>query len=170
MERGLPDTPWHVGYTKKAEDDPRRHKARCIHYADGECYSSRSNYYQKTCGGSSHCGEYSETYEDYRKILEEKKTADEIERDIIEKYKASLKKKKISLAKSDNFICHKSTDDLRRCLVCDERLKKIKFSLKECTYCGMFYVNLQDSTHLDVLQVTKAEEVFLMNVPRKNNL
>lgn len=25
----LSDTPWHVGYTKKDENDPRRHKARC---------------------------------------------------------------------------------------------------------------------------------------------
>mgnify|MGYP003403197891 CR=1 FL=1 len=167
MEGRLPDTPWHVGYAKKAEDDPRRHKVRCIHNVDGKCNSSRSNYYMETCGGSSHCADYSETYEDYKKKLEERKTADEIERENIEKYKASLVKKKSALAKSDSIMCHKSTDDLRRCLVCDEGLKKIKFSLKKCTYCGMYYVNLQDSIELDVLQVVKADDVFLMNVPRK---
>ena len=32
-EKRLPDTPWHVGFVKKEEDDPRRHKARCISYA-----------------------------------------------------------------------------------------------------------------------------------------
>ncbi len=31
----LPDTPWHVGYAKKEESDPRRHKARCIYLKEG---------------------------------------------------------------------------------------------------------------------------------------
>lgn len=170
MDGRLPDTPWHVGYAKKAEDDPRRHKARCIHNLNGECNSSRSNYYKETCGGSSHCGEYSETQEDYQKKLEERKTADEIERKNIDKYKAGLAKKKRELAKSNNIMCHKPTEDIRRCLVCDEGLKKIRYSLKKCSYCGMYYVNLQDSTELDVLQVVKADDVFLMNVPRKKEL
>ena len=49
----LPDTPWHVGYAKKQEDDPRRHKARCIHYRDGQC-GWKANY-SGNCLGSSHC-------------------------------------------------------------------------------------------------------------------
>ena len=49
----LPDTPWHVGYAKKQENDPRRHKARCIHYRDGQC-GWKANYSGK-CIGSSHC-------------------------------------------------------------------------------------------------------------------
>jgi len=167
MEGSLPDTPWHVGYAKKAEDDPRRHKSRCIHNMNGKCNSSRSHYYKGTCGGSSHCEEYSETYEDYKKKAEERKTVEEIEHDNIEKYKAGLIRKKSSIAKSNNIMCYKPTDQLRKCLVCDESLKKIKFSLKKCTFCGMFYVNLQDSTELEVLEVVRAEEVFLMNVPRK---
>lgn len=170
MDGRLPDTPWHVGYAKKAEDDPRRHKARCIHYVNGECNSSRSHYYRETCGGSSHCGEYSETYEDYRKKLKERRTADEIERENIEKYKAGLDKKKRELAKSDNILCYKPTDYIRKCLVCDEKLKKIKYSLKKCGFCGMYYVDIQDSTNLEVLQLVKADDVFLMNLPEKRKM
>ena len=40
-EKRLPDTPWHVGFVKKEEDDPRRHKARCIYYAEGVCYQGK---------------------------------------------------------------------------------------------------------------------------------
>ncbi len=167
MDRRLPDTPWHVGYTKKDEDDPRRHKARCIHNVDGECRSTRSNYYKETCGGSSHCDEYSETAEDYKKLLEERKTADEIERDNIEKYKASLEPKKRKLARTENALSHKPTSDLRRCLVCDEGLRKVKYSLKKCSYCGMYYVDIQESTMSEILDIIKADEVFLMNIPKQ---
>lgn len=31
----------------------------------------------------------------------------------------------------------------------------------------MYYVNLNDSTELDVLQVVKSDDVFLMNIPQK---
>lgn len=62
----LPDTPWHVGYAKKQEDDPRRHKARCIHYRDGQC-GWKANYSGK-CIGSSHCMDYSESLEDFKKL------------------------------------------------------------------------------------------------------
>lgn len=60
----LPATPWHVGYAKKHEDVPRRHKARCIHYRDGQC-GLKANYSSK-CIGSSHCMDYSESYEDLK--------------------------------------------------------------------------------------------------------
>ena len=61
----LPDTPWHVGYAKKQENDPRRHKARCIHYRDGQC-GWKANYSGK-CIGSSHSMDYSESLEDFKK-------------------------------------------------------------------------------------------------------
>lgn len=31
----LSDTPWHISYVTKDEDDPRRHKSRCV-YNDGK--------------------------------------------------------------------------------------------------------------------------------------
>jgi len=70
----LPDTPWHVGYAKKQENDPRRHKARCIHYRD---------------------------------------------------------------------------------------------SLKRCKYCGMFYVDIDDSTRDEIMDIVKADPIFVMNIKRK---
>ena len=33
----LPDTPWHLGYAKKEESDPRRHKSRCVYLNNGKC-------------------------------------------------------------------------------------------------------------------------------------
>lgn len=165
MERRLPDTPWHVGYTKKADDDPRRHKSRCIHYMNGKCNSSCSHYYKESCGGSSHCEEYSETYEDYLRKLQDRKTAGEIEHEIIEKYKAGLARKKKELVKSSNSNCHKPTEKIRKCLVCDEYLENETLSLKKCTYCGMYYVNINDFTEDRVLEIVKSDEVFLMNIP-----
>ena len=96
----LPDTPWHVGYAKKQEDDPRRHKARCIHYCDGQC-GWKANYSGK-CIGSSHCMDYSESLEDFKKLQESRKTAEQIERDNIDKYKKSLEPKKEQLERSNN--------------------------------------------------------------------
>ena len=57
----FPDTPWHIEYTKKAEDDPRRHKARCIYIEGDICHCGYDKYFLSKCGGSSHCNHYSET-------------------------------------------------------------------------------------------------------------
>lgn len=68
MEKNkLPDTPWHVGYTKKDENDPRRHKARCVYLKDGICRCGYDGCYTRKCGGSSHCTHYSEESEDIAK-------------------------------------------------------------------------------------------------------
>ena len=60
-EKRLPDTPWHVGFVKKEEDDPRRHKARCIYYAEGVCYQGKMGCFLRKCPGSSHCKYYAES-------------------------------------------------------------------------------------------------------------
>ncbi len=58
MER-LPDTPWHIGYTKKDDNDPRRHKSRCVYYQYGNCTCKElRGYYGKRCPGSAHCKYY----------------------------------------------------------------------------------------------------------------
>ena len=31
-KKTLPDTPWSLGYAKKEERDPRRHKSRCMYF------------------------------------------------------------------------------------------------------------------------------------------
>ena len=60
----LPDTPWHVGYAKKEESDPRRHKARCIYLKEGICRCGYDGCYTRKCGGSSHCIHYSDKVEE----------------------------------------------------------------------------------------------------------
>lgn len=168
MDRRLPDTPWHLGYAKKDEDDPRRHKARCIHNNNGICTSSRSNYCKETCGGSSHCEEYSESREEYEKLLESRKTIEEISRDNREKYREIIKKKKKEFVNEPNPHSYQSTEKIHRCLLCDEGLSKIKYSLKKCKFCGMYYVNVQDFQKSDVIEEIGSNEVFVMNIPQKN--
>ena len=51
----LGGTPWHVGFIYKEEDDPRRHKAHCIHYVSG---TKHCKYSSGTCYGSAHCAHY----------------------------------------------------------------------------------------------------------------
>lgn len=55
----LPDTPWHIGYVKKDENDPRRHKARCVYNDGDKC----KNPYMLRCVSSSHCKYYAEDWE-----------------------------------------------------------------------------------------------------------
>ena len=71
----LPDIPWHVGYTKKKESDPRRHKARCRHLKDGICRCGYDGCYTQKCGGSSHCTHYSEKLNDVEERREELRLA-----------------------------------------------------------------------------------------------
>ena len=59
MERRLPDTPWHIGYAKKKDNDPRRHKSRCIHLEEGICHARGIR-----CPGSAHCTSYCENDEE----------------------------------------------------------------------------------------------------------
>ena len=70
MENKLPDTPWHMGYTKKEESDPRRHKSRCIYIKDGICKCGREGCYMRKCGGSAHCIHYSEESDDIEERIE----------------------------------------------------------------------------------------------------
>ena len=65
--RIMPDTPWHVGYTKKEENDPRRHKSRCIYNDKNKCTTTKSPYYMRQCGGSAHCIAYAEEYTPFKK-------------------------------------------------------------------------------------------------------
>lgn len=70
MENKLPDTPWHMGYAKKKESDPRRHKSRCIYNKDGICKCGRAGCYLRKCWGSAHCIYYSEESDDIEERIE----------------------------------------------------------------------------------------------------
>ena len=91
----------------------------------------------------------------------------QIERDNIEKYKRSLEPKKEKLERSDNPYKYRKSEDLNHCLVCNEHLFKEKYSLKKCRYCGRFYVNIGDSTRDEIMDIVKADPIFVMNIQRK---
>lgn len=61
-KRQLPDSAWHIGYVKKEEDEPRRHKSRCIFNDGKNCMSPHMIY----CNGSAHCKYYAESEDDAR--------------------------------------------------------------------------------------------------------
>lgn len=78
MER-LPDTPWHIGFTKKKEADPRRHKSKCIHYKSGKCNYGKLAVYGKTCPGSAHCKYYAENKTQQKLVRLKTETVEEQE-------------------------------------------------------------------------------------------
>lgn len=97
-------------------------------------------------------------------MQESRKTAEQIERDNIDKYKKSLEPKKEQLERSNNPYKY---SEMNRCPVCDEHLYKEKYSLKRCKYCGMFYVDIDDSTRDEIMDIVKADPIFVMNIKRK---
>ena len=111
--------------------------------------------------------DYSESYEEFKKLQESRKTAEQIERDNIDKYKKSLEPKKEKLERSNNPYKHRRCEELNHCLVCDEHLFQEKYSLKRCRYCGMFYVNIEDSIRDEIMDIVKANSIFVMNVKKK---
>ena len=64
-QRTIQGTPWHMGFgDRKKEDDPRRHKVRCVYFRHYDAESDMENYCLKShkyCKGSAHCTKYSES-------------------------------------------------------------------------------------------------------------
>lgn len=100
----LPDTPWHIGYTTKDENDPRRHKVRCIHLENRICTCRMSGCYLMHCVGSSHCKFYSETQGQWEDYLEEMKTEEDIAQDKAELYMMQKRRYVHSLLESGNYV------------------------------------------------------------------
>lgn len=147
-DRQLPDTPWHIGYTKKKEADPRRHKARCIFYKkDKTCKCMRSPYYKLKCGGSAHCMFYEEAAEpgtekeeEVKRIEEENRRAKSIEEEAAERaYRYRQKKiaqrKKLESELGEDILKRKYRDT-RDCPICSEIFTE-KGGIKQCPYCGL---------------------------------
>ena len=130
----LPDTPWHVGFAKKQEDDPRRHKARCIHLR-----------YDKSCGfmskciGSSHCDYYAETYEQDKLNRANKRTNEQESAIRGNEYKTKMIEKINSLLITDNMHFYDKYWGMRDCPNCGERLKENKEGVKTCPYCKAYF-------------------------------
>lgn len=94
MEKiGLPDTPWHVGYVKKEENDSRRHKSRCVHISCGICTYGKLRSYMKNCPGSAHCKYYAENEQQREEVYLRTRTIEEEKRDeFLNKYVVEEKK------------------------------------------------------------------------------
>lgn len=126
----LPDTPWHVGYAYKDENDPRRHKARCIHYDKDKCMCRLVR-----CIGSSHCKFYAERFEDWEQYLEDMKTEEERAEEEAEFriLRARMEKQRLvrSLLQSGKYMKkYKMLATMLYCPFCGERLKDLR-----CRYC-----------------------------------
>ena len=122
-----PDTPWHISFVKKDESDPRRHKARCFYYQQGECHCVKSAYYTSRCPGSSHCNKYTEDEvqtQDIRELQAERKRA--------EQYHEKMIKKRIEIEQRlGEAELYTRYGKVLECPVCGGRLIKNK-----CNYCG----------------------------------
>ena len=145
MDNKLPDTPWHMGYAKKEESDPRRHKGRCIFYTKSHCKNVRSGCFMLKCNGSSHCKYYAESANQWEDVLEKTKTIEDINREKQAendaRSKAYQKKKMLeaaALLKTDRYSFRdRRFDDLHRCPICDSKLSD--GNVKFCRYCRAYF-------------------------------
>lgn len=131
MNNILPDIPWHIGYAKKKEDDPRRHKARCIHYKDGICQLNKAR-----CGGSAHCISYSEDKTDeYRYYGYGISHSNEVWfSDKIRKFCHDRNRE----------IRWKFLKDIFECPICGRAIEDyvpLKYIAKRCSHCKILFVN-----------------------------
>lgn len=101
----MPDTPWHIGYAKKEDGDPRRHKSRCIYKEDSICRYGKSAAYLLKCPGSSHCKFYAENSKMAQTVYLKTRSAEEELRDNT-KNKQPSRKTNIRAAKGINAITH----------------------------------------------------------------
>lgn len=134
----LPDTPWHIGYTKKEDDDPRRHKARCIKYTEGDCLI-----YGGKCHGSSHCLLYAEDKESWEKVYENTRTIEELAVINGNRYKEKIMTKRKQYEEYyDGPLKNNPVHAIRMCPVCNEDLHPSKSATSiVCKYCGATICN-----------------------------
>ncbi|TCT14592.1 hypothetical protein EDC18_10573 [Natranaerovirga pectinivora] len=148
----LPDTPWHIGYAVKEEDDPRRHRARCVYYdnSNKKCITHKSRYFMVKCGGSAHCNYYSE------KLAVKKETAHNNKLDYnnqMDDRTSRLKKKKEFMDNENLRIRQKSIKEFKVCPICKLELSqytvpsKNKKNLngiqigKKCFLCSVLFID-----------------------------
>lgn len=107
-KKQMPDTPWHVGYTKKENNDPRRHKSRCVYLKKGICYCKFSGSYLTKCGGSSHCKYYSETSEKEENQKNEQMLLEHSVRDNFAREENRIQIEKVRYKSKDYYKIHLS--------------------------------------------------------------
>ena len=137
----LPDTPWHIGYTKMKESDDRRLNKWCVHYDATICRCSKSGCYMLRCGGSSHCKFYAADEKTSKKIERDNRTQMEIDEENRRKYVESLRPKMQALVDSLDDRRYIAVQYLTRCYICGSKLMEIGKTRKQCTLCHMKYVD-----------------------------
>lgn len=110
----LPDTAWHIGYTKKHDEDPRRHKSRCIYKQEFICHNGKSGAYLLRCPGSSHCIFYAENKKMAEKVYRKTRSIEEERRDKAKKSlfagKAKIQSDKLENKSISKPSLHKEND------------------------------------------------------------
>lgn len=126
----LPDTPWHIGFARKDENDPRRHKSRCIHLDDDVCKCGLSGCYMMHCAGSSHCRYYAEYQSQWDCFLEDMKTEEERNEEAAEVRAALYRKEKRDFVQTQLQLCTYN--------------KQYRFypTMRKCPFCNGFMQNL----------------------------
>ena len=141
----LPDTPWHVGYVKKEEGDPRRHKLRCIHLDGGKCKSTDCVTYLRKCPGSSHCDCYAENQMQDEANKLRKKTIEQETDERSKDYRSMVTARAKRLMKEDRLCFSDLHFNRIDCPVCRERFKRVNAGeernrkSKTCMYCGAVF-------------------------------
>lgn len=148
VDKQLPDTPWHLGYAKKKEDDPRRHKARCIYYykTNKTCECTKSPCYLFNCGGSAHCKYYKEIGIVAPKKNGTTKTSSKYIN--TNEYRKQQKKQYINrlVVKKNNKnncpFCGKSNNEDKTIIVIDSDGCTQRIKVKKCE-CGTIYLTMR---------------------------
>lgn len=165
----LPDTPWHVGFAKKKEEDPRRHKARCIHIDSlGICKCMKAGAYTCKCGGSAHCTYYAETWEQWEEVKVNTQTTEEVATERIERYKKTLKERRESIRNnSEHTIHYTNLSKIVKCVICDEKIVP-KGTAMYCKFCGTYYVNPGQVDAYKIANHISDNEIIVVGKTREN--
>ena len=158
----LPDTPWHIGFAKKEDDDPRRHKARCVNLRGGVCTFGKSGCYTLKCSGSSHCIYYAENENQFRRVIKETSSAEEeaTTRALSHRQRKKNEWRKIQTLGKEEI--NNRFHFFRHCPICQEKLLEEK-GIKICEYCGFNSECLDEMTLKNLFYYEKKTKA------RKNN-
>lgn len=159
-KRQLPDTPWHIGYAYKDEQDPRRHKAWCIHLENKICKCGMSGCYMTNCAGSSHCKYYAEGQSQWDEYVEAMKTAEEKNEEAAEIRAALYRKEKREYVREQLVSCtynrrYRFMPAMLKCPFCQGRMKGLK-----CDFCLAKFRVVKQLTETEMKSA--AEEGFFL--------
>ena len=147
----LPDTPWHVGYTLKDENDPRRHKVWCIHLKNKKCTCRPCSCYMTRCVGSSHCTFYSLSDNQWKAYLEEMKTDEDRADDNADLHREQKREYVRALLENGKYAKkYRFFPKMINCPFCYQKIKGLSFP-----YCRAKFKIVEKMTEERILQEAK---------------